>query len=225
MDKKLFPRFDMECIQPENFENDDTLLYHYLRSRFVNIYRTIIEEEIDLLEMNVKVPKWNTEKKNKIIDTLTNVSHGIFSYVCERAIDDFQEEVRNVEIWLNVYQFYHILNSTQSSLNIFIIDANTMLPYVGLDMDYNETLPCVVILYFSDHHFESIGIERRKTKKIYRTLPFHDPFIQSIVTYLKKQQEDMDTTHQDKDALYEDDPIPEDTIITAEGSISPSIST
>lgn len=191
MDKKLFPRFDMECIHPDNLENDHTLLYHYLQSIFVNIYKTIITEEIDLLEMSVNVPKWSEEKKSKIIDTLTTVSNGIFSYVCQRAIDDFKEEIQNVEIWLNIYQFYYVLNSTQHNMNIFIVDANTMLPYVGLDVEYDEHLPCVVILYFSDHHFESIGIEKKKSKKIYRTLPYHDPFIQAIVNYLDEQKDNL----------------------------------
>lgn len=191
MDKKLFPRFDMECIHPEHLENDNTLLYHYLQSTFVSIYKTIITEEIDLLEMNVNVPKWSEEKKSKIIDTLSLVSNGIFSYVCNRAINDFKEEIRNVEIWLNIYQFYYVLNSTQHNMNIFIIDANTMLPYVGLDVEYDENLPCVVILYFSDHHFESMGIEKKKSKKIYRTLPYHDPFIQAIVNYLDEQKDNL----------------------------------
>jgi len=215
MDKKLFPRFDMECIRPQNLENDNTLLYHYLKSTFVNIYRGIIEEEIELLEMNVNVPKWTLEKKEKIINTLTNVSNGIFSYVCERAIKDFKEEIKNVEIWLNIYQFYYILNSTQSHMNIFIIDANTMLPYIGLDMSYDESLPCVVILYFSDHHFESIGIEKKKSKKIYRTLPFDDPFIQSIIHYLEEQQNifqteaDVEEEKSIKDETIEDESVTE----------------
>lgn len=187
MDKKLFPRFDMELMQPQNLENDNRLLYHYIRSAFVNIYKNIITEEIDSLESNVNVPKWSMEKKTKIIETLTNVSYGIFSYVCERALDDFKEEIRNVEIWLNIYQFYYVINSGYEAFNIFILDANTMLPYIGLDIEYDESLPCVVILYFSDHHFESVGVEKQKSKKIYRTLPYHDPFIQSIVAYIEEQ--------------------------------------
>lgn len=131
------------------------------------------------------------KKKLKIIESLTLVSNGIFSYVCECAINDFKEEIRNIEIWLNIYQFYYVLKSTQHNMNIFILDASSMLPYVGLDIDYDENLPCIVILYFSDHHFESIGIEKKKSKKIYRTLPYHDPFIQAIINYLEDQRDNL----------------------------------
>ena len=232
MDQKLFPRFDMECIQPQNLENDDILLFHYLRSTFVNIYRNIITEEIDILEMNVKVPKWSFEKKNKIIETLTQVSYGIFSYVCERAMDDFKEEIRNVEIWLNIYQFFYVLKSTFTDMNVFVLDATTMLPYVGLESDYDERLPCVVILYFSDHHFESIGVEKKN--KIYRTLPFDDPFIQSIIQYLEEQNtkenvlpEEIESTEltEEEEENVSTEEIGSASIGTVKESVSQTIST
>ena len=99
--------------------------------------------------MNVKVPKWSFEKKElKSLKPSPRSPTGFFPMYVKGRWDDFKEEIRNVEIWLNIYQFFYVLKSTFTDMNVFVLDATTMLPYVGLESDYDERLPCVVILYF-----------------------------------------------------------------------------
>lgn len=192
----ILPEWDI-CISKQN---DKHHLLEDMKKTWHDIYRDKIEISIEELEKKLlpEIPKMTYEKKCNVIHKLSQLSFPIFDYVSSQSLLEFKNGISDIHKWLDVFIFTSVSDFIDLDVNILIINYETGKPYEGMKLLYHEKTfdndyPFVVLLYFKDVHFESLGkkmIIQNKTI-IQRFFKKNDPFIITCLTYLENDQSMM----------------------------------
>lgn len=177
-DEKIIKRF--ETYKEKILECDSQL--SMMKVYLSQIIKEEILYEINEIEKNMKQDELiANENKTKIIDILINNYLKVFQYIVDYSFQNFKE---NNESWLDIHYFSNFNRLNDLEMNIFFIDATTGYPYKHIqEYEIDETKPFVVVLYFPDYHFETIG--KKVNNKLYRVFNYDDPFIQKIINYIE----------------------------------------
>lgn len=179
-DEKIIKRFESYKTKILESENQLSMMKIYLAE--------IIKEEFllqtNIVEKNIKNEDIiSNEKKNKIINILIENYLNVFNYMIDFSFNNFKE---NNETWLDISYFHNINKINHLDINVIFIDVTTGYPYKEIKQyEIDEEKPFIVILYFPDFHFETIG--KKKDDKLYRIFNYNDPFIQKIINYIENQ--------------------------------------
>jgi len=193
IENEILPQWDIECSNKKENEFIESI-----KNSWYNIYKNKIQKSIDNLEkkLDSNFPKMDIEKKLKIIQKLSMLSYPIFDFVTSKALSDFKEDIKNPEKWLNIFIFNSVLQFLNMKVNILIIDSETGMPYEGMKLIYKKdsfdnNYPFIVILYFKEIHFETLGKKVTVNNKtiINRLFKKDDPFIITYLTYLENEDE------------------------------------
>jgi len=197
VEQEILPQWDMECSKKYQAENEESYL-EQIKNTWYDIYKIKVKKAIDELEKKIDshVPKMSADKKSKVIQKLSLLSYPIFDFVTSKALSDFKAEISDPKKWLNVFIFSSVVDYLNLKVNIIILDEETGMPYEGMKLLYKKHVfkndhPFVVILYFKDMHFESLGKKTTINKKtiIQRLFKKDDPFIITCLTYLEEDEE------------------------------------
>jgi len=191
IEKDILPEWDIECSNTNSSEYLESI-----KSAWFAIYKNRIMKAIDELEneLDPQTPRMTLDKKQKVIQKLSLLSYPIFDFIASRALHDFKEDIKNPQKWLNIFIFASVLQYMDININILIIDYETGMPYEGMKLIYKKENfendhPFVVILYFKDMHFESLGQKTILNNKtvINRLFRKDDPFIITCLSYLDNE--------------------------------------
>lgn len=197
IEQEILPQWDMECSKNYQEGQEDSYL-EQIKNTWYTIYKGKVKKAIDDLEKKVDehIEKMSTDKKSKVIQKLSLLSYPIFDFVTTKALSDFKAEISDVEKWLNIFIFSSVITYLDLKVNIIILDSETGMPYEGMKLLYKKNTfkndnPFVVILYFKEMHFESLGKKINVNKKtiIQRLFKKDDPFIITCLTYLEEEEE------------------------------------
>lgn len=197
VEQEILPQWDMECSKKYQAENEESYL-EQIKNTWYDIYKIKVKKAIEDLEKKIdsNVPKMSTDKKSKVVQKLSLLSYPIFDFVTSKALSDFKAEISDTKKWLNVFIFSSVVDYLNLKVNIIILDEQTGMPYEGMKLLYKKNVfrnenPFVVILYFKDMHFESLGKKTVVNKKtiIQRLFKKDDPFIITCLSYLEEDEE------------------------------------
>jgi hypothetical protein len=227
VEKEILPQWDMECsrsvLTSESATVDAALqeqkeaFLEQIKSTWYNIYKTKVKRSIDDLEKRVDphIQKMTSEKKTKVVQKLSMLSYPIFDFVTSKALSDFKSEIGDVHKWLNIFIFSSVMHRIDLKINVIILDSDTGMPLEGMKLLYDRKkfdndYPYVVILYFKEQHFESLGKKTTLNKKtvINRLFKKDDPFIITCLTYLDSSVDELDHT----EAQSPSPPIPDGVV-------------
>jgi len=213
VEREILPQWDMECSRSvstmtsgksvDGQENDKDAFLEQIKSTWYDIYKTKVKRSIDDLEKRVDphIQKMTVDKKSKVVQKLSMLSYPIFDFVTSKALSDFKSEISDVHKWLNVFIFSSVMHRIDLKINVIILDADTGMPLEGMKLMYNRKkfdndYPFVVLLYFKEQHFESLGKKTTVNKKtvINRLFKKEDPFIITCLTYLDSSVDELDHT-------------------------------
>jgi hypothetical protein len=212
VEREILPQWDMECSRnvatmtsgtSGDSENDKDAFLEQIKSTWYDIYKTKVKRSIDDLEKRVDphIQKMTVDKKSKVVQKLSMLSYPIFDFVTSKALSDFKSEISDVHKWLNVFIFSSVMHRIDLKINVIILDADTGMPLEGMKLMYNRKkfdndYPFVVLLYFKEQHFESLGKKTTVNKKtvINRLFKKDDPFIITCLTYLDSSLDELDHT-------------------------------
>lgn len=190
IEKEILPEWDIECSNKSGGE-----FLENIKSAWFAIYKKRIIRAIEDLEnkLDDDTEKMDATKKQKVIQKLSLLSYPIFDFVTSRALHKFKDEISDPQRWLTVFTFMSVLQYMNLHINIIIIDYETGLPYQGMKLihhknEFDNDYPFVVILYFKEMHFESLGrktVIHNKTI-INRLFKKDDPFIITCISFLEK---------------------------------------
>ena len=179
----IFQLIPTEILQNEMVINFESVLIDLeqptkedFNNHFLSIYKKFINIRINEIEKNVK-EKWSESLRNKIINVLILEIDMIFDHVFKETITESKESISCVNSWLSVSQF---LSLAPTDINVLVIDAIKMCP-LEIQMDYDETKHCIILLYYPDHHYEILG--RKYGEKISRLFSYESRIVQNIVNY------------------------------------------
>jgi hypothetical protein len=179
----IFQLIPIEILQNEMVTNFESVLIDMeqptkedFNNHFLSIYKKFINIRIDEIEKNVK-EKWSDALRNKIISVLIVEIDIIFDYVFQETISESKETISSVNSWLSVSQ---LLSVAPTDINVMVIDAVKMCP-LEIQMDYDDTKHCIILLYYPDHHYEILG--RKYGEKISRLFSYESRIVQNIVKY------------------------------------------
>jgi len=218
VEKEILPQWDMECsrsVLSESsssssakadvtaFQEEKEAFLEQIKNTWYDIYRTKVKRSIDDLEKRVDphIQKMSLEKKTKVVQKLSLLSYPIFDFVTSKALSDFKSEIGDVHKWLNIFIFSSVMHRIDLKINVIILDSETGMPLEGMKLLYDRKkfdndYPYVVILYFKEQHFESLGKKTTVNKKtvINRLFKKDDPFIITCLTYLDSSVDELDHT-------------------------------
>jgi len=190
VDGQMLPDWDVECCKMEKNELSKDILLHRMKSKWHQIYQENIQKAIQKIEEDLDpgVEKMCETKKLAVVHKLSELSYFLFDFVVEKALLNFKEDISNYTTWINTFHYLYLVESMNLDADILFIDASTGLPYEG--MRYfplaSTATNYIVLLYFPDYHFESLG-ERttlRDRKVINRIFPSDHPFITGFIDYV-----------------------------------------
>jgi hypothetical protein len=194
IEKEILPKWDIECSKMKNSSD----FFDNIKSEWYNIYKDKITQKIADLEKKIdkNTEKMSEDHKKIVIQTLSMLSYPIFEFVTQYSLEEFKNDISNIHKWLNIFIFYSVLEYLDLNYNIIIIDNETGLPYEGMKLvlkenTFNNKNPFIVVLYFKDLHFESLGKKYIQNNKNYinRIFKKDDPFIITCLTYLGMNDE------------------------------------
>ena len=197
IEQEILPQWDIECSKSYQ-ENQEESYLEQIKNTWYNIYKSKVKKAIEDLEKKVddSIPKMPNEKKSKVIQKLSLLSYPIFDFVTNKSLAEFKAEIADVKKWLNIFIFSSVIDYLSLKINIIIIDSETGMPYEGMKLLYKKNTfkndnPFVVILYFKEMHFESLGKKITVNNKnvIHRLFKKDDPFIITCLTYLEEDEE------------------------------------
>lgn len=192
VDEYLLPQWDIECMEMEERSIQKDIMLHRMKNKWYEIYREHLTKTIETLETEISPlqEKMDNGKKSKVIHKLAEISYGIFDWVIDKAFSDFRNDIRDYNVWINIFYISSILCYMDHQFNILLIDETTGLPFEGqrfMEPFCNNSFcnrPFIVLLYFPDYHFESLG--RIQNNSVNRIFGIDDPFITKSLDYLKK---------------------------------------
>lgn len=193
VEKEILPQWDTECSQQINKES----FMDQMKNKWFEIYKIKIKKSIDDLEKKIDphINKMSFDQKSKVIDKLSHLTFPIFDFITHKALSNFKNEIADINKWLNIFIFTSVLEYLNLNINIIIIDSETGKPYEGMKLFYDKKKfdndNCfVVILYFKDIHFESLGRKITTNNKtvIQRLFKKDDPFIITCLSYLEPNE-------------------------------------
>lgn len=205
VEKEILPQWDMECSRTviQTISDDKEAFLEQIKNTWFDIYKNKVKRSIDDLEKRVDphIQKMSSEKKTKVVQKLSMLSYPIFDFVTSKALSDFKSEIGDVHKWLNVFIFSSVMHRMDLKINVIILDAETGMPLEGMKLMYDRKkfdndYPYVVILYFKEQHFESLGKKTTINNKtvINRLFKKDDPFIITCLTYLDSNVDELDHT-------------------------------
>ena len=193
VDYHMLPDWDVECCKMEKNEISKDILLHRMKSKWHQIYQDNIRRAIQQIEKDLDpgVEKMCETKKLAVIHKLSELSYFLFDFVVEKALLNFKEDITNYTTWINTFHYLYLVESMNIDANILFMDATTGLPYDGMRyFTIPENTNYIVLLYFPDYHFESLGEITTMTKKkvMNRIFSSDHPFIQKFMDYLKHKK-------------------------------------
>jgi hypothetical protein len=214
VDSHMLPDWDVECCKFDKNEMSKDILLHRMKSKWHQIYQDHILKAIQQIEKELEpgVERMCESKKLAVVHKLSELSYFLFDFVVEKALLNFKEDITNYSTWINTFHYLYLVQSMNLDAGILFMDATTGLPYEGMryfKMTEEEPSNYIVLLYFPDYHFESLGerITLRHQKVINRIFKANHPLIVQTLEFLQKhrrqgkvkQFEEKD----DKGALYD----------------------
>ena len=191
VDYHMLPDWDVECCKMDKNEISKDILLHRMKSKWHQIYQENIRRAIQQIEMDLDpaVETMCETKKLAVIHKLSELSYFLFDFVVEKALLNFKEDITNYTTWINTFHYLYLVESMNIDASILFMDATTGLPYDGMryfTIPDDDDTNYIVLLYFPDYHFESLGeiITLNKKKVINRIFPSDHPFIQKFKDYL-----------------------------------------
>jgi len=192
VDHHMLPRWDIECSKIDKNEMSKDILLHRMKSKWHQIYQDNIRKAVHKIESELgpSVEKMSETKKMAVIHKLSDISYFLFDFVAEKALLSFREDIASYSTWVNTFHYLYLVESMNIGTGILFIDASTGMPYEGMryfDLSklQNET-NYIVLLYFPDYHFESIGehVVMNNKKVLNRIFRSDHPLVQSFFNYL-----------------------------------------
>lgn len=192
VDYHMLPDWDVECCKMDKDEISKDILLHRMKSKWHQIYQENIQRAIQQIEadLDLSVEKMCETKKLAVVHKLSELSYFLFDFVVEKALLNFKEDITNYTTWINTFHYLYLVESMNLDANILFMDASTGLPYDGMRyFTIPEDSNYIVLLYFPDYHFESVGetTTMNRKKVINRIFPSHHPFIRQFMDYLRNK--------------------------------------
>jgi len=202
VDRQVLPHWDVECCKLE--KQDVTLtkdiFVHRMKSKWHELYQKNIVQAIDELEktLDPTIDRMTESQRLGVIHKLSDISYFLFDFVVEKAFSAFRQDIANYSTWINTFHYLYLIDSMEIDMNVIFIDATTGLPYEGMRYFSKPFLQqqenYIVLLYFPDYHFESIGeisnpsssssSGNGRKRIIHRIFSKDHPLIQSYFEYL-----------------------------------------
>lgn len=163
VDRDLLPDWDVECCKIEKEDVSKDIFLHRMKAKWHDIYQENIQNAIEHIEKELDpcIPKMDETARLTVIHKLSDMSYYIFDFVVEKAFQRFQEDIATYTTWINIFHFMYLIDSLDLRVNILFLDASSGLPFEGMRyFDLNRlknNRPYVILLYFPDYHFESLG--------------------------------------------------------------------
>jgi len=108
--------------------------------------------------------------------TFQTLIRGILDRANKVVFDQFKNQLSSINSWAN--DFYIKYASKILNINILLLENDTLYK---MAYTIDKTKKCVLLYYFEDAHFESVGLYNKKTKNIERSFDYSHPIIQSIL--------------------------------------------
>jgi hypothetical protein len=194
VDGQMLPDWDVECCKMEKKEMSKDILLHRMKSKWHQIYQDNIRKAIQQIEQDLDpgVEKMCETKKLAVVHKLSELSYFLFDFVVEKALLNFKEDISNYTTWINTFHYLYLVESMNLDADILFMDATTGLPYEGMRYFSLESKATnyLVLLYFPDYHFESLGetTTMHGKKVINRIFPSDHPFIQAFMDHLHNKK-------------------------------------
>ena len=122
----------------------------------------------------------NDEQRfNIILDKVIDFFDKITKVCIESAYQHCRQQLGDNNIWIGTEYLSFI--SEIFSVNIYFIDANTLLPYVFGCEQFFQYKKSIILLWIDDSHFEIVGMIEDNTVR--RTFNSEEPIIKMIHAY------------------------------------------
>lgn len=194
IEKHIMPKWDNECSKIEKPFDGESFL-NRMKSLWYHLHHDNIVKKIDDLEKSRPPPSplMTSEHKLKVIHKLSSLSYEIFDMVYRTAFYKFKSEIGEYTTWIDIYSFLYILDNMDITANIILLDAITENIFKGMNMitgSIDIEKPFIILLYFPDFHFESIGKIIQADdgiKNVSRIFSADDDIIQHFLRLYAKQ--------------------------------------
>lgn len=193
VEKHIMPQWDNACSRTEHPFNAESFV-NRMKSEWYHLHYDAIVRRINALE-DMKPPQIMTmEQKSKVIHKLCGVTYDIFDMIQNIAFHRFKSEIGDYGAWIDLYSFLYIVPNFDLTANIIFIDATTQEFFQGMRMIQHHidvSKPFVILLYYPDSHFESIGKVSRteETHSVSRIFTAEDEIIiEYMQSFLEETQ-------------------------------------
>ena len=161
IEKNIMPKWDSACSKIEKPFDSESFL-NRMKSLWYHLHHDSIVKKINDLEKTRPPPPhlMTSDHKLKVIHKLSSITYEIFDMVYRTAFYRFKSDIGEYTTWIDIYSFLYILENMDINANIILLDATTEAIFKGMQMikgSIDPEKPFVVLLYFPDFHFESVG--------------------------------------------------------------------
>lgn len=187
IENEIFVEWDEKCSSETEIPFDPQIFITRMKTNLYRLFYEKIVENINELEKDHNPPPsyLTSEEKLKVYHKFSEQIYTLFDYVFKDVVKKFKDELADPSSWIDIYNFYYLINELDISSNILFIDYNTK-KFFPIENDFDINKPSIILLYFPDFHFEPLGklSEDVSMKTISRLFDSEDDIIQTFVREL-----------------------------------------
>lgn len=184
IDNEILGEWDEKCSAETDVPYDAKAFLNRMKTNLYHLFYEKIVEKINLLEkIHHPPPSYLTDQeKLKVYHKFSEQVYILFDMVLANTLEVFRNEISDPSSWIDIYNFYYLVDELNISSNILFIDSTTKR-FLNIDNRFDKQKPTIILLYFPDTHFEPLGklSEDASVRTISRLFNSEDDIIQKFL--------------------------------------------
>lgn len=184
IDNEILVDWDEKCSAETDVPFDAKAFINRMKTNLYHLFYEKIVDKINLLEkVHHPPPSYLTDQeKLKVYHKFSEQVYTIFDNVYKETLEAFRNEISDPSSWIDIYNFYYLVDELKISANVLFIDSTTKR-FLNIDNRFDKEKPTIILLYFPDTHFEPLGklSEDTALRTISRLFNSEDDIIKKFV--------------------------------------------
>lgn len=184
IDNEILTEWDEKCSAETDVPFDAKVFITRMKTNLYHLfYEKIVDKINELEKLHYPPPSYLTdEEKLKVYHKFSEQIYTLFDVVFESNLQNFRNEISDPSSWIDIYNFYYLVNELNISSNVLFIDSTTR-KFFHIDSRFDKDRPTIILLYYPDTHFEPLGklSEDASVRTISRLFNSEDDIIQKFM--------------------------------------------